>query len=655
MRNSGGGGLSKYAVCGIILTLRASKEKTMKSKRNLSSSMKSTFASIVTLVAVSAIAEGPAVTNYLSDGSIVHIFTNTTSMIWTVPHSGTAEMLLVGGGGGGGVVSGGGGGGGQVVESSVAVVAGQSFSISVGAGGVGSWTNFANKVLSVTAQNGGNSSISGSGIDLIAIGGGAGGSGYPFSIQAASGASGGGAFGWDGNIGAGLIDLGDGEKNDGAPGLNHGGNYYSGGGGGGAGGKGIQATTNEQSENGAGKANGGVGIASDITGETVWYGGGGGGGTSLNQNRIAFGGIGGGGSGGYMDSGQNKAIKGENGADGFGGGGGGGGRYYHHNPHDLPANYSLDWSGGKGGDGVVIIRIYPIFSDSARESGIGGTITKIRENGTNYVIHTFLADGVFSIGTSVRADVLIVGGGGAGGPAYGSAGGGGGGGGVIYTNLSLVAGVSYPVVVGTGGVVSSTDALRDGGKSIFCAIDAIGGGGGGRRSAGRAGGSGGGGSGRLGYEYIGGKGIEFQGHDGGTTPVDVAYASGGGGAGADGQPGVGDVNKGAPGCGGDGVECFITGASVHYGGGGAGGASGTVNSALVPVSAKGGGGMGGYTKGIDNSAVAGTPGVDGLGGGGGGGGMYGNITDGREAAKGGSGVVIVRYALGVKGLSIVLR
>ena len=617
--------------------------------------MKLGLASIVTLVAANAMAEGPAVTDYLVDGSIVHIFTNTTPSTWIVPHSGTAEVLVVGGGGGGGVVSGGGGGGGQVVETSAAVVAGQSFSISVGAGGAGSCTNFANKVLSVAAQNGGNSSVSGPDISLIAYGGGAGGSGYPFSISASSGGSGGGAFGQNGTGGTGLVDLGDGETNDGGNGVNLGGNTYSGGGGGGAGGKGVQATSNEKLENGEGKANGGAGIVSDITGETVWYGGGGGGGSSLNQHRFAFGGIGGGGTGGYMDSGQNRAIKGENGTDGLGGGGGGGGRYFHHDPHNLPANYSLDWSGGKGGDGVVVIRIYPIFSDSAGEPGVGGSIAKIKENGTNYIVHTFSADGTFSVGTSVRAEVLIVGGGGAGGPAYGSAGGGGGGGGVVHTNLFLVAGVSYPVVVGAGGIASSTEVLRDGGTSTFCSIDAVGGGGGGRYSAGRDGGSGGGGSGRSGYEYIGGKGIDFQGHDGGTTPEEAAYASGGGGAGEAGLPGVGAVNKGAPGAGGDGVESFITGESVYYGGGGAGGASGTVNSSFMPAPAKGGGGVGGYTKGIDNSAVAGTPGVDGLGGGGGGGGNFGNITAGREAANGGSGVVIVRYALSAKGFCIILR
>jgi hypothetical protein len=65
--------------------------------------------------------------------------------------------------------------------------------------------------------------------------------------------------------------------------------------------------------------------------------------------------------------------------------------------------------------------------------------------------------------------------------------------------------------------------------------------------------------------------------------------------------------------------------------------------------------VGGYTKGIDNSAVAGTPGVDGLAGGGGGGGIFGNNTAGREAANGGSGVVIVRYALSAKGFCIILR
>jgi hypothetical protein len=58
---------------------------------------------------------------------------------------------------------------------------------------------------------------------------------------------------------------------------------------------------------------------------------------------------------------------------------------------------------------------------------------------------------------------------------------------------------------------------------------------------------------------------------------------------------------------------------------------------------------------MDNSGVAATPGTDGLGGGGGGAGMFGNTTTDSEAAKGGSGVVIIRYALSSSGLVIFVR
>ena len=107
----------------------------------------------------------------------------------------------------------------------------------------------------------------------------------------------------------------------------------SGGGGMGTMGEGATATA-------AGR--GGDGIASDITGETVYYAGGGGGGSALSGVSGGAGGLGGGGSG--VTQGTEPAQKA--GLDGFGAGGGGGGSGAFENSN-----------GGAGGRGVVIVRI----------------------------------------------------------------------------------------------------------------------------------------------------------------------------------------------------------------------------------------------------------------------------------------------------------
>lgn len=106
-------------------------------------------------------------------------------------------------------------------------------------------------------------------------------------------------------------------------------------GGGGMGTAGSGATT-------AAAGRGGDGIASDITGEIVYYAGGGGGGSALSGISAGAGGLGGGGSGvTFRTAPAQKA-----GLDGFGGGGGGGGE---------GATSLAD--GGAGGRGVVIVRI----------------------------------------------------------------------------------------------------------------------------------------------------------------------------------------------------------------------------------------------------------------------------------------------------------
>jgi hypothetical protein len=104
------------------------------------------------------------------------------------------------------------------------------------------------------------------------------------------------------------------------------------------------------------------------------------------------------------------------------------------------------------------------------------------------------------------------------------------------------------------------------------------------------------------------------------------------------------------GAGGDGIACSITGEEKWYGGGGGGGVVGWYRWGMSGVGGQGGGGTGGWYQDFaydgnpeNGSMQDATAGVDGTGGGGGGGGSgNGHKTAG---ARGGSGIVIIRYLL----------
>jgi hypothetical protein len=266
-----------------------------------------------------------------------------------------------------------------------------------------------------------------------------------------------------------------------------------------------------------------------------------------------------------------------------------------------------------------------------------GTPNPVPTRFGDYRIHTYTATGTssFVAANTGTVEVLVVGGGGSGGANH--AGGGGGGGIITQVDYPVIAGVSYPVVVGAGGTPapsSATAALAtsNGGKSQFGSLVAAGGGAGGNRndvastSPGQGGGSGGGGGGAqaaFALNYQPGPGMPGQGNAGGVA-VDI-LGGGGGGAGSVGQSGP------LGGRGGHGLLIDISGAPTYYSGGGGGGwsvgATGAVNGGL------GGGGNGGYLSGDP-----GTVGRANTGGGGGGGGA-----GGQPGSAGGSGIVIVRY------------
>ena len=274
----------------------------------------------------------------------------------------------------------------------------------------------------------------------------------------------------------------------------------------------------------------------------------------------------------------------------------------------------------------------------------GGSITT---NG-NFKTHTFTGSGTFNVTSPGPAEILIVGGGASGGAGSHAGGGGGGAGGLVYGNsVVIVAGV-YSVTVGGGGAQTPENQQKvqgnDGSNSILEGVaTAYGGGGGGGgfhgtgavnrgRSGGSSGGGGVGGSASpsptrgvidSAYSSI----MTAYGNSGGTGADWNLGTGGGGGAG---QAGT----NGSSGSGGNGLQYNISGSNTYYAGGGGGGTNGS-----NPQGGLGGGGQG-YSDGDGDNSTAGQTNT---GGGGGAGGI--NAT-GQENA-GGSGIVIIKYEMGV--------
>ena len=256
-------------------------------------------------------------------------------------------------------------------------------------------------------------------------------------------------------------------------------------------------------------------------------------------------------------------------------------------------------------------------------------------------------DYTFTTTENLICDILIVGGGGGGGD-----GGGGGGGYVSVTNLNIPVG-SCSVKVGNGGSGGASGIGGSQGASSTFIVDgttytAYGGGGGGvaggtapAHTTGQVGSYGGNGCDIVVAQTY----TSTQGNRGGTAIVS-SYGSGGGGGGAGGvgsnanfaSPGViagSGLQYYRGGTGGNGLPNSITGTEIYYAGGGTGGANtnqGTdTTTQIVPI---GGGGIGSRAP----SAVGGN-GIDGTGGGGGGGDPERTVA----SARGGSGIVIIRY------------
>jgi len=294
-------------------------------------------------------------------------FKTVGTCTWSTP-TGTNVFrgLVVAGGGGGGYDMGGGGGGGGYVEFESLTVTNDVLTIVVGNGGAGA-TSY------VAGTSGGNTSLSGTGVSLIARGGAGGATHYGGSYPARSnGGSGGGEAGAsnyssDASVGTQtsqsqtplLSSIGGAQF--GFNGSAAGTTWYPGGGGG-AGSSGSNTP-----------GNGGSGRLNNILGtDRYWAGGGGGSGYSGPAGNGGAGGGGGGGAGqhtavavGTGGSGLNTGGTGtwNGGVGGTNTGGGGGGGTHYNN------------SGGNGGSGIVVLR-YLTFSTPTTFSSATTSPTK---------------------------------------------------------------------------------------------------------------------------------------------------------------------------------------------------------------------------------------------------------------------------------------
>ena len=258
----------------------------------------------------------------------------------------------------------------------------------------------------------------------------------------------------------------------------------------------------------------------------------------------------------------------------------------------------------------------------------------IMTDGT-YWYHAFLSSGTFTPAKGLSCDYLVVAGGGGSGNSSNAGGGGAGGlrstvtatggGGSLETAKSFASGTAYTITIGGGGGISTNGSNSSIAGTGLTTITSTGGGYGGNGGAGSAGNTGGSGGGVYNFPtFSAGSGTANQGFAGGGAipgPPNF-YAGGGGGAGA-----VGTVPNG-----GNGVQITAfatptgTGAnSGYYAGGGAGAAD---------AGTRGTGGLGGGGTGGLPQATGATAGTANTGGGGGG-----------YATSGGSGIVIVRYAV----------
>jgi hypothetical protein len=300
-------------------------------------------------------------------------------------------------------------------------------------------------------------------------------------------------------------------------------------------------------------------------------------------------------------------------------------------------------------------------------TGTNNTINIANDNPL-YKYVFFANSGTFKTDIDIICDILVVGGGGGG---AGHIGGGGGGGSVVYIRNATILSGTYNVVVGNGGA-----GTNKGQNSSFAGIIAEGGGLGGKIDGrDRSGGSGGGANpfiknftntinlgGSVGSESTLNNflGIIYGNKGGdGLEPINSRSCCGGGGGAGEAGGNANSDSTQSGGKGGDGILINITGTDYYWGAGGGGSQSESIDDGVT--SRAGNGGLGGGGGGSSGSTYHGRGGINGINNGttptnniggsggkntgsGGGGGIYNNDAYGVGGA-GGSGVVIIRYAI----------
>tara|TARA_R110002153_G_scaffold48408_1_gene136530 strand:- start:15 stop:1346 length:1332 start_codon:yes stop_codon:yes gene_type:complete len=295
---------------------------------------------------------------------------------------------------------------------------------------------------------------------------------------------------------------------------------------------------------------------------------------------------------------------------------------------------------GQSANTVIAIKV--TNSDSQDSGNVNKTVVDLPTGGTissygSTRVHTFTSSSsnfVVPATFSTSVDTLLVAGGGAGGNWH--AGGGGAGGMFTYTHTPSAG--TYAIVVGAGGPGGTTSVGSSGGNTTAFSQTAIGGGRGGNYNVTTpaSGGSGAGGNATSDSSYSSGvAGTAGQGNAGGNGGFDHT-GGGGGGKAAVGANANGTTNAGDGGLGG--TNNYQTGSNQYYAGGGGGG---NWNSGIIAQGGNGGGGNGSYAQNTGSP----TPGTVNTGGGGGGTASQGQNTSYAAQTTGGSGIVIIKYAI----------
>jgi hypothetical protein len=261
--------------------------------------------------------------------------------------------------------------------------------------------------------------------------------------------------------------------------------------------------------------------------------------------------------------------------------------------------------------------LYGISNVTSTTKATGGIVSS---DGT-YNYHMFPFSGTFTPTQNITADYLVIAGGGGGAGNQGGGGGAGGlrstvgatgGGGSLESALSLTANTGYTVTVGAGGV-GTWGSQTSGSNSVFSTITSTGGGKGGAGGVNGSSGGSGGGGGYAGSPPVGTGGAASpagQGNAGGDGVLNQ-YGGSGGGAG-----GAGTAGNNASITGGAGVQITAFANATQTG----------VNSGYYAI--------GGNNNGSGNGTVNT------------GNGAQANQNNGaNNGGTGGSGLVIIRYAI----------